>query len=150
MPAVGFNNNAGNARVTPIQGSSRQNEPSSSQATQQPSDEDDVDRGWAFVVMIVSFVIHFIIDGVCLSFGVFFIEILNEFKDEGVSKVLMVGSISLGMYMFVGKQSAFKFFGFGFLFFFFYFSHLIFGLSRYSPLPLNTGSYTHFTYTQER
>jgi hypothetical protein len=63
----------------------------------------ETDCGWAYVVLVVSFMIHFIIDGVTLSYGVFYVALSESFPDDTAFKLQMVGSVMMGLYMLVGK-----------------------------------------------
>lgn len=59
------------------------------------------DGGWGWVVMIASFFINLIVDGVCYTFGVIFNGLLVSF---GASETLtaLVGSLVPGMYLIAG------------------------------------------------
>ena len=62
------------------------------------------DGGWGWVVMIASFFINLIVDGVCYTFGVIFNGLLVTF---GASETLtaLVGSLVPGMYLIAGEQN---------------------------------------------
>ena len=64
--------------------------------------EDDVelptppDGGWGWVVVLGSFMIHVIADGVAYSFGIFYVEFLDYFKG-GRGETGWVGSLMVGI-----------------------------------------------------
>ena len=64
------------------------------------------DGGYGWVIMLASFVCNFIVDGVCFSFGIFYLEFLDYFK-ESKSKTSWVGSVLNGMYLSMGKYMCF-------------------------------------------
>ena len=54
------------------------------------------DGGWGWVVVFGSFMIHVIADGVAYSFGIFYIEFLDYFRESrGVTG--WVGSLMVGI-----------------------------------------------------
>ncbi|CAH1792740.1 unnamed protein product [Owenia fusiformis] len=59
------------------------------------------DGGWGWVVCFASLLIVLIIDGVLFSFGVFFLDLLESFK-ESRAKTAWVGSTVMGVHMAVG------------------------------------------------
>ena len=74
-----------------------------------PSGESDVDSppippdgGYGWVIMLASFVCNVIVDGVCFSFGIFYLEFLQHYG-ESKSKTSIVGSVLNGMYLSMGK-----------------------------------------------
>ena len=62
----------------------------------------DGDYGW--VIVLASFMCNLIVDGVCYSFGVFFLEFLDYFG-ESAAKTAWVGSLLPGMYLTMGKYA---------------------------------------------
>ena len=62
------------------------------------------DGGYGWLVVLASFFTNMIVDGVCYSFGVFFLEFLDYFR-EGRSKTAWVGSLLPGIYLAIGKYS---------------------------------------------
>jgi len=61
------------------------------------------DGGWGWVVVCASFVCNLIVDGVCFSFGIFYVELLDYFG-ESKGKTAWVGSLIPGMYLTIGKR----------------------------------------------
>ena len=57
--------------------------------------------GW--IIVFGAFLINMIIDGICLSFGIFYSEFLDYFG-EGQSKTAWTGSVLSGTYSLLGKQ----------------------------------------------
>ncbi|XP_031561944.1 monocarboxylate transporter 10-like [Actinia tenebrosa] len=55
-----------------------------------------VDSHWSWLVCFASFLIQFIVVGIQNSFGSFFIEFLNDFR-EGESSTAWIGSVSFGL-----------------------------------------------------
>ena len=60
------------------------------------------DGGYGWVIVAASFLCNVIVDGVCYSFGVFFVEFLDYFK-ESRAKTAWVGSVLPGTYQIIGK-----------------------------------------------
>src|SRR6218665_2730586 len=60
------------------------------------------DGGWGWVVVTASFILNCIVDGVCFSFGVFYVELLYEFN-ESSAKTALVGALLPGMYLIIGR-----------------------------------------------
>ena len=63
------------------------------------------DGGYGWVIVFASLVTNIIVDGVCYSFGVFYLEFLDYFK-EGASKTAWVGSLLPGMYLGMGEYKS--------------------------------------------
>ena len=59
------------------------------------------DGGYGWVILFSSFMINLIVDGVCFTFGIFFIR-FNDYFNEGEAKTAWVGSILNGMYLSMG------------------------------------------------
>lgn len=59
------------------------------------------DGGYGWVILASSFFINFLVDGVCFSFGIFFVEFLDYFGASR-AKTSWIGSILNGMYLFMG------------------------------------------------
>ena len=60
------------------------------------------DGGWGWMVVLSSFLIHVIADGIVYSFGIFYIEFLHYFK-AGKGETAWVGSLVPGVTLCVGK-----------------------------------------------
>lgn len=58
--------------------------------------------GWGWVIVFASFMCNVIVDGIIYSFGIFMIAFMTEFK-ESSTKVSMVGSLLIGIYLITGK-----------------------------------------------
>lgn len=71
---------------------------SSPESSDEDEDEDDLkkpkipDGGWGWVVVFSSLIISMIADGISFSFGLLYIEFLNEFN-ESKSKTAWIGSL---------------------------------------------------------
>ena len=61
------------------------------------------DGGWGWVVVLASFINHIIVDGITFTFGVFYLEFLDFFK-ESKGKTALVGSLLAGFYLMAGKS----------------------------------------------
>lgn len=59
------------------------------------------DGGYGWVIMFSSFFINLIVDGVCFSFGIFYVQFLEYFS-ESKGKTSVVGSVLNGMYLSMG------------------------------------------------
>lgn len=59
------------------------------------------DGGWGWVVVIGSFMIHVIADGIVYSFGIFYMEFLHYYKG-GKGETAWVGSLVPGVTLTVG------------------------------------------------
>ncbi|KAH9516555.1 hypothetical protein DERF_007290 [Dermatophagoides farinae] len=59
------------------------------------------DGGWGWMVVFASFIINLIADGVSLSFGVIFVELVNYFN-ESKSKTAWIGSLFLSIPLLTG------------------------------------------------
>lgn len=59
------------------------------------------DGGYAWIILGASFFINFLLDGVCFSFGIFFLEFL-DYYDESKETTSWVGSVLNGMYLSIG------------------------------------------------
>lgn len=62
------------------------------------------DGGWGWMVVLSSFLIHVIADGIVYSFGVFFVEFLDYFKG-GKGETAWVGSLVPAVTYTVGKYT---------------------------------------------
>ena len=60
------------------------------------------DGGWGWIVVIGSFMIHVIADGIVYSFGIFYMEFLHYYKG-GKGETAWVGSLVPGVTLTVGK-----------------------------------------------
>lgn len=59
------------------------------------------DGGWGWVVVFASFMINMIADGVAMSFGLLFVDLI-EYFDQGKGKTAWVGSLFLSMPLLTG------------------------------------------------
>jgi len=62
------------------------------------------DGGWGWVVMISSFLVMVIVDGVCYTYSVFFNELLDYFGSSR-SKTALVGALVPACYLLVGRPT---------------------------------------------
>ena len=60
------------------------------------------DGGWGWIVVMASLLCNIIVDGVCFSFGIFYVEFLIYFE-ESKAKTAWVGSLVPGMYLGMGR-----------------------------------------------
>jgi hypothetical protein len=60
------------------------------------------DGGWGWLVVIASLLCNIIVDGVCFSFGIFFMAFLDDFQ-ESRAKTAWAGSLLAGCYLTMGK-----------------------------------------------
>ncbi|WAR27371.1 MOT5-like protein [Mya arenaria] len=87
-------------------GDTNQSSPKSTDKLQKQSEEDDdrippPDGGWGWMVVLASFIIHVIADGIVYSFGIFYIEFLDYYKG-GKGETAWVGSLVPGVTLSVG------------------------------------------------
>lgn len=68
----------------------------------QPAPPIPPDGGYGWVICAASFMASLILDGVCFSFGIFYIEFLDYFQSSK-AKTSWVGSVLNGMYLSMGK-----------------------------------------------
>ncbi|XP_073997465.1 monocarboxylate transporter 14-like [Rhodnius prolixus] len=64
------------------------------------------DGGWGWVVVIASFLVNLIADGITFSFGVIFVEFLHYFG-EGKSKTAWIGSLFMAIPLLSGPIASF-------------------------------------------
>ena len=62
------------------------------------------DGGYGWVVTFASFMVNVLVDGVCFSFGIFYLAFLENFG-ESKSKTAWIGSALNGMYLSMGEFS---------------------------------------------
>jgi len=62
------------------------------------------DGGWGWVVMISSFLVMVVVDGVCYTYTVFYNELLPHFEDTK-SKTALVGSLVPACYLLIGTAA---------------------------------------------
>lgn len=60
-----------------------------------------MEKSWGIVISISAFLIQFLMFGICLSFGIYVIELQNEF-DSGLSIISSIGSVHFGFQLFTG------------------------------------------------
>ena len=86
--------------------------PTTTTSTSLPVKEDDTqsvdvpippDGGWGWMVVLGSFIIHVVADGMAYSFGVMVVYLLNEFDDAGREEMGLIGAVMVGLTMGVGK-----------------------------------------------
>ena len=65
------------------------------------------DGGWGWIVLFASLLTSFIVDGVCYSFFVFFVELKDAFHGANTSALALVGSLIPGLYLSLGKYNLF-------------------------------------------
>lgn len=65
------------------------------------------DGGWGWMVVLASFIIHVIADGIVYSFGIFYIEFLHYYKG-GKGETAWVGSLVPGVTLSVGEYGVRK------------------------------------------
>ncbi|XP_042240009.1 uncharacterized protein LOC121878082 isoform X2 [Homarus americanus] len=63
------------------------------------------DGGWGWVIVAASFMVHCIADGVTMSFGVLFVELLSYFQ-EGKSLTSWVGSLFMAIPLLAGPLAS--------------------------------------------
>ncbi|KAK3603741.1 hypothetical protein CHS0354_023355 [Potamilus streckersoni] len=63
------------------------------------------DGGWGWMVVLASFIIHIIADGIVYSFGIFYIEFLHYFKGSK-AETAWVGSLVPGITLTVGPLAS--------------------------------------------
>ena len=61
------------------------------------------DRGWAWVILFAAFFCNVTFDGIIFSFGMFYLEFLEYFK-QGRGVTSWIGSVISGVYAIVGKS----------------------------------------------
>ncbi|XP_014668127.1 PREDICTED: uncharacterized protein LOC106809543 [Priapulus caudatus] len=59
------------------------------------------DGGWGWVIVLASFVVHFISDGTSFAFGVLYVEMLERFGDGG-GKTAIVGALYVSVPLIAG------------------------------------------------
>ena len=59
------------------------------------------DGGYGWVILVASFLVGFLVDGVGFSVGIFVLKFLDEF-DDSKSKTSWIASVLNGMYMVAG------------------------------------------------
>ncbi|CAH1795978.1 unnamed protein product [Owenia fusiformis] len=59
------------------------------------------DGGWGWVIVFSSFIMNVLVDGVCFSAGIFYLEFLDYYR-ESKGKTAWVGSTLNGMYLTMG------------------------------------------------
>ena len=64
------------------------------------------DGGWGWVIVMASFMVNLIADGITFSFGVIYVEFLNYFG-EGKSKTAWIGSLFMAMPLLSGPVASF-------------------------------------------
>ena len=73
------------------------------------ANDDDVevpvppDGGWGWMVVLGSFIVHIIADGMAYSFGVVVVALLEQFPEAGREEMGFIGAIMVGLTMGVGK-----------------------------------------------
>lgn len=69
-------------------------------------DDDDIvpppDGGWGWVIVLSSFFIHVVADGITYTFGIYYVEFLKFFKQSN-AKTAWILSILVGITLGIGK-----------------------------------------------
>ncbi|KAG5889296.1 hypothetical protein JTB14_031943 [Gonioctena quinquepunctata] len=86
--------------------SSSSSSSSSSSESIEISEAKPPDGGWGWVIVLASFVVNLIADGITFSFGVIFVEFLNYFG-ENRSTTAWVGSLFMAMPLLSGPVASF-------------------------------------------
>ena len=60
------------------------------------------DGGWGWVIVVASFVVNLIVDGICYTFGVIKTDLVKHF-DSSSSTTAWAGSLCAGCYLLVGQ-----------------------------------------------
>ena len=76
--------------------------PTEDETDGEPSPPVPPDGGWGWVIMFASFIVNVLVDGVCFTFGLFYIEFLDYFR-ESKGKTSWAGSVLNGMYLSFGE-----------------------------------------------
>ncbi|XP_067127605.1 monocarboxylate transporter 9-like [Centruroides vittatus] len=106
-PSSGSNDEQGYAKAHSAQEiRSSASLPSSPSETEGRSMPVPPDGGWGWVVVFASFMINLISDGVSLSFGILFVDLVNYFG-ESKGKTAWVGSIFLSMPLLTGPIASY-------------------------------------------
>ena len=75
--------------------------------TKPPLEDPDLpvppDGGWGWLVVFASMFVNIIVDGVCFSFGIMYVELL-EYFGESRGKTAWIGSLIPGMYLGTGTH----------------------------------------------
>ena len=69
----------------------------------------ELDGGYAWVILVAAFFIQSIVDGICYSFGIFFLE-FQDYFGEDKDTTSWAGSVLNGTYMLVGEYFQMIFF----------------------------------------
>ncbi|XP_045199403.2 monocarboxylate transporter 12-like [Mercenaria mercenaria] len=108
--------NMGGGREKDAKGKETQNDdnsrksPKTSENGRKPMSKDNTpipppDGGWGWMVVLASFLIHVIADGIVYSFGIFYMEFLEYFKG-GKGETAWVGSLVPGVTLSVGPLAS--------------------------------------------
>ena len=62
------------------------------------------DGGYGWVILFASFICNMLVDGVCFTFGLFYLEFL-AYYGESRAKTSWVGSVLNGMYLSMGESA---------------------------------------------
>ena len=68
--------------------------------------KDGPDGGWGWVVVLSSFILTCVLDGICNSFGIIIDPLVKDLGLDPVS-VSTVGSVQIAVYFFTGPLAAF-------------------------------------------
>ena len=68
-----------------------------------PSPPVPPDGGWGWVVVFASFMSNVIVDGVSVTFGLFYMRFTEQYGEESKYKALWAGSLLTGGYFLMGK-----------------------------------------------
>ena len=84
--------------------SNRRNHNQETVTSSEPEPPLPPDGGWGWMVVLASLMCNIIVDGVCFSFGVMYVEFLDYFG-ESTYKTAFVGSLLPGMYLGAGEST---------------------------------------------
>ncbi len=62
-----------------------------------------IDKGWAWIILVAAFFCNVTFDGIIFSFGMFYLEFIDYFK-QGRGVTSWIGSVISGVYAIVGED----------------------------------------------
>lgn len=63
-----------------------------------------VDGGWGWMIVAGSFMVMFLLDGICLSYGLFLNALEDSFENVPKLQMMFAGSLITGCYLIMGKD----------------------------------------------
>ena len=63
-----------------------------------------VDGGWGWMIVVGSFTVMFLLDGICLSYGLFLNDLEDSFEDVPKLQMMFAGSLMTGCYLIMGIE----------------------------------------------